>query len=59
MTCLCRCGESPYLPTSRFVRGHDGYLHSKLLNAVGGYEALRALVEGHIGRKVNDDDLLR
>ena len=54
--CLCRCGESPS-EGSVFVHGHDGRLIQKLLNAMGGYEMLRCLVETYQQREISDDDL--
>lgn len=57
MSCLCRCGESPASAESSFVPGHDGVLIQKLLNAMGGHEPLRNLVEVYLRRQVSDDDL--
>jgi len=56
MSCLCRCDESPTVGKS-FVHGHDGILVQKLVNAMGGYEPLRNLVEVYLRRPVNDNDL--
>ena len=56
MSCLCRCDESPTAGKS-FVHGHDAVLLNKLVNAMGGYEPLRNLVEVYLRRPVNDTDL--
>ena len=50
MACLCGCGEQPRSPKSRFAQGHDSKLLSKMAKAVGGIEALKDLVEEHLGR---------
>ena len=53
--CLCGCGVS--VATNRmFAPGHDQKLRIAIENAVGGLEALRKLVEKHIGHPINTND---
>lgn len=53
--CSCGCGDNT--KGGRFIPGHDAKLISALIEAVGGIENLRTLVEEHVGRKVVPFDL--
>ncbi len=52
MDCLCGCGET-VTSDSKFLPGHDQKLRVAIENAAGGLEALKELVEGHIGRPIS------
>ncbi len=49
--CLCGCSEA-VTPGRKFRPGHDRKLRSAIERAAGGLEALRELVEAHIGRPI-------
>jgi hypothetical protein len=48
--CYCGCGEET--KGGKFKPGHDSKLISALIEAVGGIEGLRAVVEKKVGRKI-------
>ena len=50
-TCACGCGLET--KGGMFRPGHDQKLRSAIEEAVGGLEALRAIVERHLGRRVD------
>lgn len=48
--CLCGCGRRT---SGKYCPGHDQKLRAAIEKAVGGLEALHALVERHIGRPIS------
>ena len=52
--CLCGCGQA-VTSNSKFLPGHDQKLRAALEDAVGGLEALKELVEGHVGRPIGSN----
>lgn len=50
--CLCGCGE-PVSANQKFRPGHDGKLRAALEREVGGLQALKEVVENHLGREVS------
>jgi len=52
--CICGCGE--LTKGGRFRPGHDQKLRAAIEDAAGGLEALRVIVEKHIGRSIATND---
>ncbi len=50
--CLCGCGE-PVSRKQKFRPGHDQRLRVALEQEIGGLEAMKELVEEHLGREVS------
>ena len=49
--CLCGCGAT-VTENRRFLPGHDQKLRAAIEDAAGGLEALKKLVEDHLGRPI-------
>jgi hypothetical protein len=50
IVCYCGCGEET--KGGKFRPGHDAKLLSALIEAIGGIESLRTLVEKKVGRTI-------
>ena len=49
--CLCGCGAT-VTANRRFLPGHDQKLRTAIEDAAGGLEALKKLVEDHLGQPI-------
>ena len=48
----CYCGEPLLNPYSKWITGHDGKMRGDIIQAVGGMDNLKTIVEHHLGRAI-------